>query len=244
MQSYRKQIEQTEQHLQVIPCTTLYVLLFFLFSSRCLVLALLSPPRILWPRFRSCTPPSPTSPPSTRGSTRRWRLKKLPIDSCTDLFTALLQCSRPRRVQENQLKQPLSRLYPGQVPFLLLLTPWCKQGTPSSAGWTMVKCFMYSCFYRSQAGPPTMPLGTAAPTATFGSLGTSLGAPASTPAFGAGNSTFGTGGGFVNPSNTTFGVGNSSTGGFGSNTSFGGGFGATSTFGAASPIAGNKRNKH
>ena len=86
-----------------------------------------------------------------------------------------------------------------------------------------------------------MPLGTAAPTATFGSLGNSS---AYTPAFGAGNSTFGTGGGFVNPSHTTFGVGNSSTGGFGSNATFGGGFGATSTFGAASPIAGNKRNKH
>merc|ERR1712004_370526 len=122
-----------------------------------------------------------------------------------DLFTALLQCLRPRRVQENQSKE---------------LPP------------------------KSQAGPPTMPLGTAAPTATFGSLGTSLGASASSPAFGAGNSTFGTGGGFVNPSNTTFGVGNSSTGGFGSNATFGGGFGATSTFGAASPIAGNKRNKH
>ena len=31
MQSYRKQIEQTEQHLQVIPCTTLYVPLCFSF---------------------------------------------------------------------------------------------------------------------------------------------------------------------------------------------------------------------
>ena len=123
MQSYRKQIEQTEQHLQVSlvqHCMSHFV---FLSYSRCLVLGLLSPLRILWPQFRSCTPPSPTSPPSTRGSTRRWRLKKLPTDSCTDLFTALLQCSRPRRVQENQLKQPLSRLYPGQVPFLLLPIP-------------------------------------------------------------------------------------------------------------------------
>ena len=36
MQSYRKQIEQTEQHLQVIPCTTLDVLLCFPFSFQVL----------------------------------------------------------------------------------------------------------------------------------------------------------------------------------------------------------------
>ena len=100
--------------------------------------------------------------------------------------------------------------------------------------------------FRSQAGPPTLALGTAAPTATFGSLGAaagSFGAPASTPAFGAGTTTFAAGG-FVNPSNTTFGAGANSTTGFGASTSFGGGFGASSTFGAASPIAGSKRNKH
>merc|ERR1712130_648435 len=92
-----------------------------------------------------------------------------------------------------------------------------------------------SLLSRSQAGPPT-----------FGSLGAatgSFGAPASTPAFGAGTTTFAAGG-FVNPSNTTFGAGANSTTGFGASTSFGGGFGASSTFGAASPIAGSKRNKH
>merc|ERR1719397_1429587 len=101
-----------------------------------------------------------------------------------------------------------------------------------------------SLLSRSQAGPPTLALGTAAPTATFGSLGAagSFGAPASASAFGAGSTSFG--GGFVNPSNTTFGAGNSTTGAFGASTSFGGGFGASSTFGAASPIAGSKRNKH
>merc|ERR1712181_211618 len=76
-----------------------------------------------------------------------------------------------------------------------------------------------SLLSRSQAGPPTMALGTAAPTATFGSLGSA--------------------GGFVNPSNTSFGAGNSTAGAFGASTSFGGGFGASSTFGAASPIAGS-----
>ena len=95
---------------------------------------------------------------------------------------------------------------------------------------------------RSQAGPPTLGLGTAAPSATFGSLGAaagSFGAPAAAPAFGGGNTTFSAG------ANTTFGAGgNSTTGGFGASTSFGGGFGASSTFGAASPIAGSKRNKH
>lgn len=106
--------------------------------------------------------------------------------------------------------------------------------------------FMFTLF-RSQAGPPTLALGTAAPTATFGSLGAaagSFGTPASASAFGAGTTTF-SAGGFVNPSNTTFGAGsNSTTGGFGASTSFGGVFGASSTFGAASPIAGSKRNKH
>ena len=103
--------------------------------------------------------------------------------------------------------------------------------------WTVL-----SFYCRSQAGPPTLALGTAAPTATFGSLGTagSFGAQAPAPAFGVGNASFGSAGGFTNPSNTTFGAGNSTTGAFGASTSFGG----NSTFGAASPIAGSKRNKH
>merc|ERR1712060_111747 len=73
-----------------------------------------------------------------------------------------------------------------------------------------------SLLSRSQAGPPTLPLGTAAPTATFGSLGTagSFGAQAPAPAFGVGNASFGSAGGFTNPSNTTFGAGNSTTGAF------------------------------
>jgi len=212
MQSYRKQIEQTEQHLQVLGSGSAV-------TSEDIVAA----------------------------------VQKLHA-AFTDLaakYQGLHQALAAQKASYRQLHRSLHGTAPvfetkegPRKPAQATPLPSLSGPSPFSAPTDPLVQARNSLLSRSQAGPPTMPLGTAAPTATFGSLGTSLGASASTPAFGAGNSTFGTGGGFVNPSNTTFGVGNSSTGGFGSNTTFGGGFGATSTFGAASPIAGNKRNKH
>ena len=96
MQSYRKQIEQTEQHLQVKTSDTFCNLLKSnLF--RCSVPAPLSPPRTLWPPFRSFTLPSPTSPPSTRGCTRRWQCRKLHIDNCIGHCTELHLFLRRRK---------------------------------------------------------------------------------------------------------------------------------------------------
>jgi nucleoporin p58/p45 len=216
MQSYRKQIDQTEQHLQVLGSGTSV-------TSEDIVAA----------------------------------VQKLHA-AFTDLaakYQGLHQALAVQKTSYRQLHRSLHGTAPVfetkealKKPAQAAPLPSLSGPSPFSAPTDPLVQARNSLLSRSQAGPPTLALGTAAPTATFGSLGAaagSFGAPASGSAFGAGNTTFGAAGGFVNPANTSFGAGgNSTTGGFGASTSFGGGFGASSSFGAASPIAGSKRNKH
>jgi len=214
MQSYRKQIEQTEQHLQVLGSGTSV-------TSEDIVAAV----QKLHAAFTDLAA-------KYQGLHQALAVQKA---SYRQLHRSLHHGATPVFETKEALKKPTQA-----APLPSLSGP-----SPFSAPTDPLVQARNSLLSRSQAGPPTMALGTAAPTATFGSLGSagSFGAPASAPAFGAGNTSFGSGG-FVNPSNTTFGAGNSTAGAFGASTSFGGGFGASSTFGAASPIAGSKRNKH
>merc|ERR1712181_26441 len=206
MQSYRKQIEQTEQHLQVLGSGTSV-------TSEDIVAAV----QKLHAAFTDLAA-------KYQGLHQALAVQKA---SYRQLHRSLHHGAAPVFETKEALKKPTQA-----APLPSLSGP-----SPFSAPTDPLVQARNSLLSRSQAGPPTMALGTAAPTAT-------LGAPASASAFGAaGNTSFGSGG-FVNPSNTTFGAGNSTAGAFGASTSFGGGFGASSTFGAASPIAGSKRNKH